>query len=146
MSQLFSHLRPTLCDPIDYTCKSPLSMTFTRQEYWSRLLFPSIGDLSDPGIKPRFLALQADSLLSELESEICSVVSDSLQPHGLYSPWNSPGQNIGVRTFSLLQGIFPTQGLNPGLLYCRWILYQLSYRESPRILEKVAYPFSKGSS
>ena len=112
-------------------------MTFTRQEYWSGLLFPSIGDLSDPGIEPRFLALQADYILSELESEICSVVSDSLQPHG---------QNIGVRTFSLLQGIFPTQGLNPGLPYWRRILYQLSHRESPRILERVAYPFSRGSS
>ena len=38
---------------------------------------------------------------------------DSLQPHGLYSPWNSPGQNTGVGSLSLLQGIFPTQGLNP---------------------------------
>ena len=44
-----------------------------------------------------------------------SVVSDSLRPHGLYSPWNSPGQNTGVASLSLLQGTFPTQGLNPGL-------------------------------
>ena len=51
----------------------------------------------------------------ESESESCSVVSDSLQPQGLYSPWNSPGQNTGVGSFSLLQGIFATQGLNPGL-------------------------------
>ena len=58
-----------------------------------------------------------------------SVISDSLQPHGLYSPWNTPGQNTGVGSFSLLQGIFPTQGLNPGLPHCRWILYQLSYQE-----------------
>ena len=48
-----------------------------------------------------------------------AVVSDSLWPHGLYSRWNSPGQNIGVGSLSLLQGIFPTQGLNPGLLHCR---------------------------
>ena len=48
-------------------------------------------------------------------SESCSVVSDFLQPHGLYSPWNSPGQNTGVGSLSLLQGIFPTQGSNPGL-------------------------------
>ena len=46
------------------------------------------------------------------ESESCSVVSDSLRPRGLYSPWNSPGQNTGVGRHSLLQGIFPTQGLN----------------------------------
>ena len=54
--------------------------------------------------------------------ESCSVVSDSLQPHGLYSPWNSPGQNTGVGSLSLLQGIFPTQGSNPGLPHCRRIL------------------------
>ena len=47
---------------------------------------------------------------------------------------------------SLLQGIFPTQGSNPGLLHCRWILYQLSHQGSPRILEWVAFPFSSGSS
>ena len=75
-----------------------------------------------------------------------SLMSDSLWSHGLYSPWNSPGQNTGVGSLSLLQGIFPTQGLNPGLLGCRWILYQLSHKESSRILEWVAYPFSRGSS
>ena len=70
----------------------------------------------------------------------------SLRPHGLYSPWNSPGQNTGVGSLSLLQGIFPTQGSNPSLLHCRWILYQLSHSGSPRILEWVAYPFSSRSS
>ena len=48
------------------------------------------------------------------ESESRPVMSNSLQPHGLYSPWNSPGQNTGVGSLSLLQGIFPSQGLNPG--------------------------------
>ena len=72
-------------------------------------------------------------------------VSKSLRPHGLYSPWNSPGQNTGVGSLSLLQGIFPTQGLNPGLPHCRWILYQLSHQGSPRILEWVAYLFSSRS-
>ena len=67
-------------------------------------------------------------------------------PHGLYSPWNSPGQNTGAGSLSLLQGIFPTQGLNSGLLHCRWILYQLSHEGSPSILEWVPYPFSSGSS
>ena len=79
------------------------------------------------------------------ESESCSVMSDSLRPHGLHNPWNSPGQNIGVGCLSLLQGIFPTQGSNPGLLHCRQILYQLSHQGSPRILEWLAYPFSRGS-
>ena len=50
------------------------------------------------------------------ESEKLSVVSDSLRPHGLYSPWHSSGQNIGGGSHSLLQGIFPTQGSSPGLL------------------------------
>ena len=55
-----------------------------------------------------------------------SVVSDSLRRHRLYSPWNSPSQNTGVGSLSLLQGIIPTQGLNPGFPQCRRILYQLS--------------------
>ena len=62
-----------------------------------------------------------------------SVVSDSLRPHGLYSPVNSPGQNTGVGSLFLQQGIFPTQGQNPGLLHCRQILYQLSYKGSPTL-------------
>ena len=58
-----------------------------------------------------------------------SVMSDSLQPHGLHParllwPWDSPGKNTGVGHHALLQGIFPTQGLNPRLLHCRHILYQ----------------------
>ena len=73
-------------------------------------------------------------------------MSNSLRPRTLYSPWNSPGQNTGVCSLSLLQGIFPTQGSNPGLPHCRRILYQLSHKGSPRILEWVAYPFSRGSS
>ena len=60
-------------------------------------------------------------------------MSGSLQPHGPYSPRNSPGQNPGVGSLSLLQGIFPTQGSNPGLLHCRWILYQLSHKGSPKM-------------
>ena len=73
-------------------------------------------------------------------------MSDSLQPQGLYSPWSSLGQNTGVGNLSLLQGIFPTEGLNPGLPRCRQILYKLSPQGSPKILEWVAYPFARGSS
>ena len=47
------------------------------------------------------------------------------------SPWNSPDQNTGMDSLSLLQGIFPTQGSSPGLPHCEWILYQLSYQGSP---------------
>ena len=68
------------------------------------------------------------------------------RPHGLYSPWNSPGQNTGVGGHFLFQEIFPTQGSNPGLPHCRWILYQLNHQGSPRILERVAHPFPRGSS
>ena len=80
------------------------------------------------------------------ESESRSVASSSWRPHGLYSPWSSPGQNTGVGNLSLLQGVFATQGLNPGLPHCRWILYQQSHKGSPRILQWVVYPFSSGSS
>jgi len=65
--------------------------------------------------------------------ESCSVMSDSLWQHGLYGPCNFPG-------------IFPSQGLNPGLPHCRWILYQQNHKGSPRILKWVAYPFSSRSS
>ena len=119
-----------------------------------------------PSLSPSLFKLMS----IESESESCSVMSDSLKPHGLYglyySPWNSPGQNTGVGSRSLFQEIFPTriepssptlqadslpaeppgkpkntregslslfqqifpnQESNPGLLHCRWILYQLSY-------------------
>ena len=75
-----------------------------------------------------------------------SVGSYSSRLHGLHSPWNSLSQNTEVGNLSLLQGIFPTQGSNPGLPHCRQILYQLNHKGSPRILEWVAYPFSRGSS
>ena len=82
----------------------------------------------------------------ESENESCSVVSDSLWPYGLYSPRNFPGQNTRVGSPSLFQDIFPTRGSNPSLPHCRQILYQLSHKGSTRILEWVAYPFSRGSS
>ena len=66
------------------------------------------------------------------ESESHSVVSDALWPLGLYSPWNSPGQNTEVGSHYFPQGLFPTQGLNPGLLHCKQSFYQLSHQGSPR--------------
>ena len=56
------------------------------------------------------------------------------------------GQDTGVGSLSLLQGIFPTQGSNPGLPHCKLILYQLSHQQSPRIMVWVAFPFSSRSS
>ena len=61
-----------------------------------------------------------------------------------YSPWDSPGQNTGVGSRSLLQGIFPTQGSNPGLPHCRQILYQLSYKGSLLWGEVERKCFSRG--
>ena len=92
---------------------------------------------------------QFESLHQQTES--CSVMSNSLRPHGLQSPRNSPGQNIELGSLSLLQGIFPTQGSNPGLLHCRHILYQLRQKGSPHgatkccnfILLHVAVQFSQ---
>ena len=71
-------------------------------------------------------------------------MSDSLWPHGLWParllhPWDFPGKNTGVGCQFLLQGIFPTQGLNPCLLHCRWILYQLSSQGTWKI------PWNRGA-
>ena len=60
-------------------------------------------------------------------------MSNSLLPYGLYSPWNYTGQNTGEGSCSLLQGIFPTQGLKPGLLHCRQTLNQLSHQEDDAV-------------
>ena len=57
--------------------------------------------------------------------------------------WDFPGKNTGVDCHSLLQGIFPTQGSNPGFPHSRQILYHLSHQRSPRILESIANPFSR---
>ena len=120
--------------------QAPLSMEFSRQEYWSGLSFPFPEDLPNSGIEPGSphcrqilyhlscqemiynvssddqttskYSLSICSYLQHCESESHSVVSNSLQPHGLYSPWNSPGQNTGVGSLSFLQGIFPTQESN----------------------------------
>ena len=96
--------------------QAPLSVGFSRQEHWSGLPCPPLGDLSNPGIKTRSPALRVDSLLSE-----------------------APGKpkNTRVGSLSLLQGIFSTQGSNWDLLHCRWILYQLSYQGSP---ERLPWP------
>ena len=135
--------------------QAPLSMEFSRQEYWSGLPFPSPGDLPDPGIEPRSPALQEDSLLSELPGkptlvphnvtigQLCRTLCDPIDDtvYGFLQArileW--------VAFLFLLQEIFPTQGSNPSLLHCRQILYQLSHKGSPRILKWVAYPFSKGT-
>ena len=126
---------PSLCYPMECSPQAPLSMGFSRQEYWSGWLFPPPpGDLPDPGIEP--LSLTSPALVGGVSNTSATKVkvaqsSPTLRPHVIYSPWNSPDQNIGVGSLSLLQGIFPTQGSNPGLPHCRQILYQLSHKGSP---------------
>ena len=130
--------------PWTVACQVLLCMGFRRQEYWNGLPFPSPEDLPDPGIEPTSPALADRFFTTETSRKphikggcvcvIYSVVSNSLQPHGLQParllcPWDSPGKITRVDCHSLLQRIFPTQGLNPGLLHCRQILYHLSYRE-----------------
>ena len=117
-------------------------------KYWSFRFSIDPSNIQDwifpPSICDKVMANNSMTQQSQYWAcESCLVMSDSLQPHGLYSPWKSPGQNTGVG--SLLQEVFPTQGLNLGLLHCRQILYQLSHQESPRIQKWVSYPFSRGS-
>ena len=114
-----------------------------------------LGDLPDPGMEPQSLMSPAlagrfftttatgEDLTQSLAhykvstwSERRSIVSDSLRPHGLYSPWNSSGQNTGMGRHFLLQGIFLTQGSNPGLSHYRHISYQLSHQGSPTSVNK----------
>ena len=89
---------------------------------WVTMLPP--GDHPNPGIEPRSSTLQVDSLLSE--------------------PQGKPKNTFRVDSLTLLQGNFPTQGSNTGLLHCRRILYQMSHKGNPWILEWVAYLFSRG--
>ena len=108
----------TLCEP-SYSLPGPLSMGFSRQEHWGGQPFPSPGVFPTQGSNPGLLHRR--QILYRL-SESSLAVPGSLRPHGLYSPWRSPGQNTGVGSLSLLQGIFPTQGLNPGLPHSRQFL------------------------
>ena len=77
-----------------------------------------------------FIVFGYRSFASVKSSESHSVVSDSLRPHGLFGPWSPPGQNTGVGNHSLLQGLFPTQKSNWGLLHWRYILHQFTYQGS----------------
>ena len=83
-----------------------------------------------------------------LVTQSCPTLWDPMDcsPPGFTVRGDSPGKNTEVGCHALLQGIFPTQGSNPGLPHCRWILYHLSHQGSSRILEWVACPFSRGSS
>ena len=103
-------------------------------ENWGEVNRPMSCGRKEQALTPSECAKEWDSLSKSPRpvkwSETCSVMSDSLCPTELYSPWNSPGQNTGVGSPSLLWWIFQTQGLNPGFMHCKWILYQLSHQGS----------------
>ena len=104
-------------------------LLFVSQRFGS-MCFPSIVcELLDDRNHVHLMCLAIGSSFSmkSEKSESHSLMSNSLWPCGLYSPWNSPGQNTGVGNSSLLQWNLP----NPGLLHCRRILYQLSHKGSP---------------
>ena len=102
-SVMSNSLRPHGLQPV----RLPCPWGFSRQEYWSGLPCPPPGDLPNPGMEPRFPALQVNSLPSE--------------------PPGKP-MNTRVGSLSLFQGILLSQKLSQGLRDCRWILYQLSYQ------------------
>ena len=87
---------PTLCNPWTVACQAPLSMEFSRQEYWSGLLLPSPGDLPDPGIEPWSPTLQADSLLSESPRPVVKNPPRRLRKRGsIPGTGQSPGGGNG---------------------------------------------------
>ena len=132
---------PALCDPMDYTVCGILqarilewvAFSFSRASSQSKDWTQVSCFSSTAGLFLTCWAIREAQYLIWMwsESESCSVMFDSLWPRGLYSLWNSPGQNTGVGRLSLLQGIFPTEGSNPDLSHCRQILYQLSHKGSP---------------
>ena len=108
---------------------TPLQCSCLENPRDGRAWWAAVYGVAQSWTRLRRLSSSSSSDIRESESR----VSDSLQPHGLYGPWHSPGQNTAVGSLSLLQGIFPTQEWNPGLLHCRQILYQLSLKGSPYI-------------
>ena len=122
-------------------------MGFSRQEYWSGVPLRSGKKQKPASLKESYsvfflqtvLCIAAQSCLTLYDPMVCS-------PPGSSGHGDSPGKNTGVGCLALLQGLFPTQGSNQGLLHCRLILYCLRHQGSPRILEWVASPFSRGSS
>ena len=83
---------PTLCDPWTVAHQAPLSMGFSRQEYWSGVPFPSPGDLPDPGIEPRSPALRADALTSEPPGKPLRAWQ--------FTPVSLPGESQGRRSMA----------------------------------------------
>ena len=90
---------------------------------------PDLWDLPGPGIEPASSALAVCALCFVSQSCLTLCNPMDCSPPGSSIHGDSPGKNTGVGCYTLLQGIFPTQGSNPGLLLFRWILYHLSHQE-----------------
>ena len=135
-----SHQQPAACQETSPTARRSAS----QEKLWNQVL-----QVQSPALNSPPEQLLVNDLPGPASWSVCVCVWMSLSHVWLcdmeYSPWNSPGQNTGVDSLSLLQGIFPTQGSNSDLPHGRWILYQLSYKGSSGILEWVVYPFSNGS-
>ena len=149
---LVTQLCPTLCNTMD--CSLPGSSAHgslqARILEWVAISFSTVSSQPrDPGFPHcRWIIYHLSYQRSPINgnwkkvkvkvAQLCLTICDHM---GSFS-----GQNTGVGSLLLFQGIFPTQGSNPGLPHCKQILFQLSHKGSPRILEWVAYPFPKGSS
>ena len=105
-----------------YQTNSPVS---NNSKFWKNILIQNYSKIPENKLRQKF-AIWALKWKKVKVTQPCPTLCDPME----YSSWNSPGQNTWVGSLSLLQGIFPTQGSNWGLLHCRRILYQLSYREA----------------
>ena len=119
--------------------RAPTSHQTLRPAVGSRI--QRVLSLLEPGFWARFAVL---CLVAQSCPTLCDPMGCRLPGSSVLG--DSPGKNTGVGCHALLWGVFPTQGLNPGLLHCRHILYHLNHQRSPRILEWAAYPFSTGFS
>ena len=137
--RLVSKSCPTLATPWTVAQQALPSMGFSSISvgYWNGLPFPSPGALPDPAIKP-FPALASAFFTAEprgkpicecavlcVVTQLCQTLCDPINsgPPGSSVRGDSSGRNTGVGCHALLQGIFPTRGLNPGLPHCKWIHY-----------------------
>ena len=122
----------TLVTPGTVACQTPLSMGFSRQECWDELPFPSPGALPDPGIEPVSPTLAGRFFTTEPVGK----------PNVIYHQ-HFLNYYTRMSSLSLFQGIFPTQGSNPGCPHCRQILYQLSQKKKKRRRSPLNLSFSK---
>ena len=141
--KLATQLCPTLCDPVD--CSPPGSavdgILQARMLQWIAISFPRGSSWPRSWTHVSCIAGRVFTVSATrgAQGSLHSVrdavaVSHGLQPTRLLCPWDSPGRNTGVGCH-VLQGNLPSPGIKPGLLHCRWILYQLNYQGNPVWLE-----------